>query len=103
MPFTENISAFFQTSDFAYAATWTPAAGGGPYVVNVIFDNAYIESQIGDANVAGRQPMCMASDTDLAQGSGIKRNDSLAINGTTYKVAEIHPDGTGVTALMLRV
>lgn len=101
--FTEDLTLFFSTSEFATAATWTPAAGGGPYTVNVIFDNDYYQTQIGDAGAAGRQPMVLASDTQLAQGAGIKRNDSLVISGTTYKVRGIEPDGTGVTLLTLGV
>ena len=100
--FTEDLTAFFNTAEFAVAATWTPAAGGGPFALSVIFDNAYYESAIGDPGVAGRQPMCLAADDKLAQGSGIKRNDVLVINAVTYKVAEIEADGTGVTRLMLR-
>ena len=100
--FTEDLTAFFQTADFATTATWTPAAGGGPYTLNVIFDNANFDSAIGDAGATGLKPMCMAADTALAQGAGMKRNDALLINGVTYKVANIEADGTGVTALMLR-
>ena len=99
--FSEDLTAFFQEADFAYAATWTPAAGGGPYTLEVIFDNEYFEASMGEAGAAGRQPMCMAADDQLAQGSGIKRNDTLVINGVTYKVREIQPDGTGVSRLML--
>lgn len=103
MPFTEDLTAFFQTADFAYAATWTPAAGGGPYTLNVIFDNANFDSPIGSAGATGLTPTCMAADDQLAQVSGgAKRNDTLVINGTTYKIADIQPDGTGVTALVLR-
>jgi hypothetical protein len=100
--FTEDLTAFFQTSDFAYTATWTPAAGGGPFTLQVIFDNANFDSLIGDAGATGLRPLCMASDTQLAQGAGIKRNDALVISGITYKVSDIQPDGTGVTTLMLR-
>lgn len=102
MPFTEDLTAFFQTADFAYAAIWTPAAGGGPYTVNVIFDNENFDSLIGSAGATGLQPRCIAADDALAQGSGIKRNDALVINGTTYKVADVQPDGTGITTLVLR-
>jgi len=100
--FTEDLTPFFATGDFAYAATWTPAAGGGPFTVNVIFENGYFESPIGNSDVAGRETMCWASDAQLTQGSGIKRNDSIVIQSVTYKVADSQPDGTGVTALKLR-
>lgn len=101
--FVEDLSPFFDTAGFAVAGSWTPAAGGGPFSLDVIFENGYNENQIGDANVAGREVMVWARDDQLAQGTGIKRNDVLTINAITYKVAEIKPDGTGVSLLNLRV
>jgi hypothetical protein len=100
--FTEDLTAFFQTADFAYAATWTPAAGGGPYTVNVIFDNAYREYGLGEADQAGRAPQCEAPDDQLAQGSGMKRGDTLVINSITYKVGNVEADGTGVSLITLK-
>lgn len=101
--FTEDLSAFFDTAGFATSASWTPAAGGGPFTLAVIVENGYNENQIGDANVAGREVMVWARDDKLAQGTGIKRNDTITINAIGYKVAEIKPDGTGVSLLNLRV
>jgi hypothetical protein len=100
--FTEDLTAFFSTGDFAVDATWTPAAGGGPYTVQVIFENAYQDYPLGEADQAGRVPQCWASDTQLAQGSGMKRGDALVINGTSYKVGTVEPDGTGVSRIVLR-
>lgn len=101
--FTEDLAPFFDVaSGFAYTATWTPAAGGGPFTLQVIFENGYFEAPIGSAEVAGRETLCWARDDQLGQGSGIKRNDVLAINAVNYKVAEIQPDGTGVSLLRLR-
>jgi len=102
MPFTEDLTAFFQEADFAYAATWTPAAGGGPYTVNVIFDNAYREYGLGEADQAGRSPQCMAADDQLAQGAGMKRGDTLVVNSITYKVGNVEADGTGVSLITLK-
>lgn len=100
--FTEDLTPFFQTADFAVTAAWTPAAGGGPFTLQVILENPYFEVMVGNAHAAGRQPTCWARDDQLAQGAGIKRNDTLVINAVTYKVAEIQPDGTGVSVLQLR-
>lgn len=101
--FAEDLTIFFNNAEHSIAATWTPAAGGGPLTLQVIFDNAYFEYAGGDANAAAREPICMASDVQLAQGAGIKRNDVVVINAISYKVAGIEPDGTGVTSLRLRV
>lgn len=102
MPFTEDLTAFFSSSDFAHDATWTPAAGGGPYTVQVIFENAYREYAVGEAGQAGREPMCWVSDTQIAQGSGMKRGDALVIDSVSYVVAQVEPDGTGVSMVGLR-
>lgn len=101
--FTEDLTPFFDVgSGFAYTATWTPAAGGGPYTIEVIFENGYFEAPLGEAGAATRETMCWARDDQIAQGAGIKRNDALVVNAVTYKVGEIQPDGTGVSLLKLR-
>lgn len=100
--FTESLADFFSTDDFAVAATWTPAAGGGPFTIQVIFDNAYRGFGVAEADQAGREPEAWARDDQLAQGSGMKRGDQIVINSVTYKVGNIEPDGTGVSRLALR-
>jgi hypothetical protein len=75
----------------------------GSATIQVIFDNDYFESAIGDAGVAGRTPQCAVADNQLRLGDGAKRNDSLVINSVTYKIREIHADGTGVSRLLLGV
>jgi hypothetical protein len=100
--FTEDLSVFFSTAEFAVDAVWTPAAGGGPFTIPVIFDNAYREFAMGEADQAGREPECLARDDQLAQGSGMKRGDVVVINSVTYKVGTIEPDGTGVSRIVLR-
>lgn len=102
MPFTEDLTGFFKSSDFAHDATWTPAAGGGPYTVQVIFENAYREFPVGEAGQAGLEPQCWVSDTQIAQGSGMKRGDALVIDSVSYVVGQVQPDGTGVSLVSLR-
>lgn len=48
--------------------------------------------------VAGNSPSFEAPSGDL---SGIARGASVTINATAYKVAEIKPDGQGMTLLVL--
>lgn len=102
MAFTEDLSVFFNTDDHAVDATWTPAAGGGPYTIQVIFDNGYRQYEIGEAGQAGAEPQCLVSDTQIAQGSGMKRGDALTINSGDYTVAQVEADGTGVSLVWLR-
>lgn len=92
MAFTEDISAFFDTDDFAVSATV------GAATFSVIFDNAYLSAG-GDAAIAGTQPMCHARTADV---SGVSIGNTMTINSVAYVVTGLHPDGTGVTAVMLR-
>lgn len=98
MAITEEWGAYF--NEFARPAIWTPAAGGGPFTIDVIFDNAFRQIGIGEAGAAGRDPRCLARDDQLAQ-STIARGDTMVINGVTYKVATHEPDGTGATDIEL--
>lgn len=101
--FNEDLTVFFQAADFGTLAVWTPAAGGGPFTIIGILNSGYFQSSIGDPGAAASRVQFKVSDTDLAQGAGIKRNDALVINSVTYKVAEIEQERhRGTTVLTLR-
>ena len=100
MPFVENLGPFFR--EFATAAAWDPLAGGGPFALDVIFDNEYIEYPVGQAGQAGRDPQCEARDDQLAAGGGAKRGDTITIDGTAYLVDEVKPTGRGSTFIHFR-
>lgn len=102
MAFTEDLTVFFDAADHAVSATWTPAAGGGPFTIEVIFENGYREYELGEAGQAGAQPFFLVSGTQIAQGSGMKRGDTVAVNSVNYTVAQVEPDGTGVSRVWLR-
>lgn len=89
MPMTEDLSAFFDTDEFATSATWK-----GTESVKVIFNNAYAD----DFEVAGRAPRCSARESDFP---GIARGQALVIGGSNYKVITWHADGTGVLDILL--
>mgnify|MGYP001403029669 CR=1 FL=1 len=84
--FTENLAPFF--SDFASAATLDGASVSG------IFDNQYIDT----LGIASRQPMFTLPTADAAAAT---TSSVLVVEGVTYRVRSIEPDGTGVTMLML--
>lgn len=85
---TEDLSTFFSTADFAVPATY------GTATVNGYFDNAYAET----LDVAGRAPQFVFATEDAPS---MARGQSLVIGGVTYKVANVEPDGTGVTLARL--
>lgn len=89
MAFTEELSAFFDTTDgFAVAATV------GAATVNGIFDKAYFES----INVQGDQPMFLCASADVAS---VVHGTAVTISAVNYKVVGVEPDGTGMTLLRL--
>lgn len=91
MAFAEDLAPFFSTSDFAVAALWN-----GANSVNVIFDAEYTEALRGVVEGSGPTALCAASSMP-----GVAHGDTLVVNGTTYKVRGVEPDGTGVVLLRL--
>jgi len=89
MAFTEDLTAFFNTDDFADAATLA-----GVDVVG-IFDNGYVESATG---AASRQPTFTLPTASVPALS----TDAIFIHaGQRYTVEQHEPDGTGVSVLFL--
>lgn len=84
--FVENLAPFF--SDFAVTATLDGASVRG------IFDNQYVDV----LGVASRQPIFTLPTADAAAAT---QASVLVVEGVTYRVRTIEPDGTGVTVLML--
>ena len=94
---SSDIDDIFLT-DFAVDATYTPS-GGVVKTIKVVFDSEYLSVQVvGDVGVESETPTAHCKTSDL---TGVKHNDTLVIEGTTYYVTEIHPDGTGMTLLIL--
>ena len=91
--FTEDLTEFFSTSDFAVTATLA-----GSTSVNGIFDNASSPIAGGEVDVEGTLPTftCAAADVPA-----VAAGQTLSVNGTTYTIVAVHPDGTGVVVLGL--
>jgi len=92
--FTEDVDAFFNTADFAVAATLT--VGGTPSAINCIFDRSYLDPL---GQFEGSAPTAWLT---TAVAGAVVQGDTLLVNATTYTVVEVMPDGTGVTQLRLR-
>lgn len=90
MAFEEDLSPFFNTAEFADAAT----VGG--VAVDGIFDNGYQAALGGLMESTG--PTFTAATADL---SSAVDGTTVAIGGVHYKVMNNQPDGTGVTVLSL--
>lgn len=95
--FTENLDEFFDTSDFAVTAVYNPG-GGSPTSISVIYDNEYLSSVLGGIEVENKNPMILCKTSDVANA---KHGETIVVNGITYKIIEVQPDGTGLTSLIL--
>jgi hypothetical protein len=90
--FAESLAPFFDTAGFAITATLAGQSVRG------IYDREYAEASLGfGAAAGGRSSFILPSST-----AGIAIGAVLVVPGAgTFKVAEIQPDGTGVTQLFL--
>jgi hypothetical protein len=84
--FTEDLSEFFSTDDFAVAAT---LQGGGAGAVKVIFDEAALQ-QLGV--MTGTNLVALVKATDVAATDVGK---TLTINGVAYTIRAHDPIDDG--------
>jgi hypothetical protein len=92
--FTEDVTVFFDPAAFAKAATLT--VGTTVTTPNVIFDDAYVDPLGAFESRAPVAWLPVADAGAVAQGS------TLVVDGTTYTVVEVLPDGSG-NVLQLRL
>jgi hypothetical protein len=84
MSFTEDLTLFFDTDEFGNTATYTPNGGSATTIVIVGPDNVEANEATGEYSVGGDQWIAF---TPASNVSGIKRGDTLAVNGTTYTIS----------------
>lgn len=70
----------------------------GTTAINVIFNDAYEAANPATGEVETTYPNVLAKTSDIA---GAKHRDTFLINGKTYEVIKIQPDGEGMTLLSL--
>lgn len=92
MFFTEDLSAFFDTNEFAELVTYDSTPN-----VAMIFDNAFFEDALGRIGVESAQPAVLARDVDVPSPHG----KTIVRGAESFKIVNAHPDGTGLTVLVL--
>lgn len=95
---------FLDVNDFGMTGTLVPV-GGAAAPLNGIFDNEYlmIAESAESAGMSSATPVFLVRSADLP-ASGVKGGAlSLTVDGAarSYLVAEIKPDGTGMSELRL--
>lgn len=89
--FTEDLSVFMDTDDFAVTMTVNASS------VNGILSNEYVIVDF----VESKKPVFICSSADVV---GVLHGDNVvAADSTAYKVRGIQPDGTGITTLILEL
>lgn len=88
MAFSETLSEFFDSDDFAIAAVYSAATVYG------LFDHEFVVMQ----GIEGERPIFMCAEADV---TGIAHGDTILINATTYTVIGLQPDGHGAITLIL--
>ena len=64
----------------------------------VIYDRPYLSQDAGEMSIQGATPVAYVRDADVG---AVAVDDSVTIDGSTFTVRGIEPDGTGVTILVL--
>ena len=91
------IDPFFNTAEFAVAATYTPS-GGQAASINVLFIEPGTTLNIGGEEVITTAPIAICKTSEVSTAG---HGATLLISGTTYYVMIPLPGGTGLTNLAL--
>ena len=99
-PSWDNVREFVDLDDFA-----TPGViqfqAGGTRMVSGIFDDPYLNAQLGEVEQDTGRTRFSCVEGDLA---GVKRGDAIVIHGKTYAVMTYpQQDGTGLEVLELEL
>lgn len=97
----EDLDDFLDLDDdggFAQSAVVT-FNGGGTRTVAVIFDDPYLNAQLGEYEADTSEPRISGKESDLA---GIQAGDYVQVAGETFDVVSSpQADGTGWAVVML--
>ena len=104
-PSWENLDVFLQTDavgGFAITATIQLADGSDDKLVTGIFDEPYLNAQLGEYEVDDAQPRFTCKSSDV---KGVARGDDLLLpDGRKFHVMTYpQQDGTGMSILKLEV
>lgn len=97
-PAWDDLDAFVSEDDFGVKAT-IRLQDGGVRVVAGIFDDPYLNAQLGEYELDVSRPRFTCKEADVI---GVLRGDIVDIGGRTFDVlTTAQPDGTGMATLEL--
>jgi len=90
-------------ADFGQSVTFSPGAtfpnrNDETAVITGIFDNGFVEVIGDEANSYATRPTLVCRTADVLNAA---RNSMVEFSDLVYKVAQVQPDGTGITELIL--
>ncbi len=99
MPIEEAGDRAAMIADWGVPVTYTPA-GGALLALTAIADAGFLEpaERLG-TGVAARGLAITMQSADLPAGAGY--GDTVVLESISYRVTEIHPDGTGISHVFL--
>lgn len=96
--FQEDLSPFFDvTTGFGVNAVFKRGVATIATVA-VIFNDPSASVEIYNTDIGEPAPFLQAPTASLA---AVKRGDMATVNGATYRIERLHPDGTGTSIVRL--
>lgn len=96
MSFSENLDIFFSSLD-SKPVVFTLDNGTQKSIIGY-FDNAFLNTQIGEIEMDTTLPRFTCKASDL---TGIHRETPCVIDGANFSVLQIQPEGTGLAVVAL--
>lgn len=94
----EPLDEYVDPAIFGTVATYT--LGHAISLINVVFLKPYEALRLGTIEIENAAPTAICRSADVP---GVDHTATLTIDGVTYYVHEVKPDGTGITELVLAV
>jgi hypothetical protein len=93
---------FLDPDEFGTEAAYTPLNGTAADIAG-IFNNPHLPVVVGEhVATSDAQPTFLCRTDDIpADAQGGDAGDTLAVDGVTYRVTDLHPDGSGMTLVVL--
>lgn len=93
MAFSEDISVFLNTDEWAITATYDGATS-----VDGIFDKGFYPVDVGEVDLESEQVTFFCQLSDVA---GLVHGKTFLIDSVTYSTVGVEPDGQGAVLVRL--
>lgn len=101
-PDWERLDDFLSTDDFAITAKFTSDETGRARLVSGIFDEQYVNADLGEYSMDTGQPRFMCKECDVV---GLKKHDECTfakLPGVKFELThDPLPDGVGMATVLL--